>query len=179
MAVDNDDGFWVSSSEAARRLGCSRQAIQKRIARGTIPTMVNNRGERMVKAVAGAAPVSAAPVPVTTVQPTAPVPFQGPRQPLQGVLESVPMSVPIQVIEALQASHNAALAALRGQVERSESQHRETVALLVERIDAAECRAERLEQQLGQVLDALLSERRQPAGQVERVPWWRGWFKVR
>jgi hypothetical protein len=51
--------------------------------------------------------------------------------------------------------------------------------MMVERIDAAEIRAERVEQRLDQVLDALLSERRQQAGQGERVPWWRGWFKVR
>ena len=57
--------------------------------------------------------------------------------------------------------------------------HTENRWMMVERIDAAEIRAERVEQRLDQVLDALLSERRQQAGQGERVPWWRGWFKVR
>ena len=55
-------------------------------------------------------------------------------------------------------------------------------SLWLERVDAAEIRAERVEQRLDQVLDVLLSERRQPAGQAEpggeREPWWRRWFGV-
>ena len=57
-----------------------------------------------------------------------------------------------------------------------------TVGLLVERVDAAEIRAEaaedradRVEQRLGQILDVLLSERK-PSGEREREPWWRRWF---
>jgi hypothetical protein len=52
-------------------------------------------------------------------------------------------------------------------------------SLWLERIDAAEIRAERVEQRLDQVLDVLLNERRQPVSQVEtgeREPWWRRWF---
>ncbi len=72
-----------------------------------------------------------------------------------------------------QAHHNAAMGALQ-------ASHRESLAMMVERVDAAEIRAERVEQRLDQVLDVLLTERRQlTASQVEsgeREPWWRRWF---
>jgi hypothetical protein len=55
-------------------------------------------------------------------------------------------------------------------------------SLWLERVDAAEIRAERVEQRLDQVLDVLLSERRQPVasptGPGERAPWWRRWLGV-
>jgi hypothetical protein len=52
-------------------------------------------------------------------------------------------------------------------------------SLWLERIDAAEIRAERVEQRLDQVLDMLLTERRQPVAsqsEPERKAWWRRWF---
>jgi hypothetical protein len=122
--------------------------------------MVNNRGERMVKAVAGAAPVSSAPVPVTTTQTAAPVHRPERSQPLASASESVAERSHKAEIERLQASHSGALAALQ-------AQHRETLALMLERIDAAEIRAERVEQRIDQVLDTLLAECR---------PWWRRWL---
>jgi Skp family chaperone for outer membrane proteins len=215
MPTDDDDGFWVSVSEAARRLGCSRQAVQKRIGRGTIPTKVNNRGERLVKAVAGSAPVSSAPVPVTSEQPSAPVHLTEPLQALQDKPASIPVSVYREAVEALRHAHAAALQdqveQLRADMAKQAAQHRTDLesertrhdaqtarqlaeldalhqdtlqriaaqagierSLLLERIDAAEVRAERVEQRLDQVLDALLAERRQVA---ENRPWWRRWFR--
>jgi hypothetical protein len=47
-------------------------------------------------------------------------------------------------------------------------------SLWLERVDAAELRAERVEQRLDQVLDVLLTERRQPVPEPRR-PWWRFW----
>ena len=67
-----------------------------------------------------------------------------------------------------------------GTIERLLAQAAIERSLLVERVDAAEIRAERVEARLDQVLDVLLSERRQltasQAGNGEREPWWRRWF---
>ncbi len=49
---DDTDEEWGSIAEAARRLGCARQSVQKRIARGTIPTkrvLVGNREGVLVR----------------------------------------------------------------------------------------------------------------------------------
>jgi hypothetical protein len=51
-------------------------------------------------------------------------------------------------------------------------------SVMLERIDAAEIRAERVEQRLDQVLDALLSER-QSANRVISVSWWHRWLRGR
>jgi hypothetical protein len=60
--------------------------------------------------------------------------------------------------------------------------------LWLERVDAAEIRAERVEQRLDQLLEPLLQQRPAPAGRSEpppaapapaapaREPWWRRWF---
>jgi hypothetical protein len=66
-----------------------------------------------------------------------------------------------------------------GHVERLLAQASLERALWLERIDAAEIRAERVEQRLDQVLDQLLTQWRQPASRVEiseRAPWWRRVF---
>ena len=60
-----------------------------------------------------------------------------------------------------------------GHIERLLAQAGIERSLWLERVDAAEVRAERVEQRLDQVLDQLLADRRQ---QVERAPWWRRWF---
>ena len=53
-------------------------------------------------------------------------------------------------------------------------------SLWLERVDAAELRAERVEQRLDQVLNHLLADRHQPpANKVEltdQLPWWQRWF---
>jgi len=56
--------------------------------------------------------------------------------------------------------------------------HREQVALLIERVDAAECRAEaaearadRVEQRLDQILQHLLDRT------IQKQPWWRLWWR--
>ena len=53
-------------------------------------------------------------------------------------------------------------------------------SLWLERIDAAEIRAEQVEQRLDQVLDMLLTERRRTVvpevSHMDREPWWRRWF---
>ena len=147
MMPEDDGGYWVSVSEAARRLGCSRQAIQKRITRGTIPTRVNNRGERLVQAVAGAAPVSSAPVTVTTRQPAAPV-RTSPEVDRSGL------------ISLADVRH-----LLGEQAERLERAHRDALALVQEHADASAVRAERAER----LLFRMMAER-------ARRPWWLRWL---
>jgi hypothetical protein len=132
--------------------------------------MVSNRGERLVKAVAGAAPVSSAPAPVTTRTGAGePAPQEAAQEPL-GMVSLADVRA---MLGEQQAHHNAAMGALQ-------ASHREAMAMMVERVDAAEIRAERVEQRLDQVLDVLLTERRQPMASVdepaEHEPWWRRWF---
>ena len=62
-----------------------------------------------------------------------------------------------------------------GHVERLMAQAAAERSLWLERVDAAELRAERVEQRLDHVLDVLLSERRQLAPEPRR-PWWRRWL---
>ena len=52
----------------------------------------------------------------------------------------------------------------KAELERLVASHRETVQLLIERVDAAELRAERMEELLREVLAH------------QRRPWWRRWF---
>jgi hypothetical protein len=59
-------------------------------------------------------------------------------------------------------------------LDRLERQHMAERSLLIERVDAAEVRAELVEQRLNQVLDVLLQQRTVPA-----EPWWRRWFGAR
>lgn len=100
------------------------------------------------------------------------------------------MSVHREVVEALQgaareaaAQHHADIAradeqAVRALAER-DSMHLDAIgrmqaqaalerSLWLERVDAAELRAERVEQRLDQVLDVLLDR--------QRRPWWSRWF---
>ena len=46
MPDDTGDAQWGSIAEAARRLGRSRQAVQRRVARGTIETKRERVGNR-------------------------------------------------------------------------------------------------------------------------------------
>jgi hypothetical protein len=150
----DDNAEWVTVSEAARRLGVSRQAIRGRITRGTIPSQTDNHGHPLVKAIP--------PLPVTmcdaregkvtpsTIPPPAIAELTGP-----GSLDEVRQMLGEQS-ERMERQHAAALAAL----ERS---HTLTVQLLVERIDAAELRAEQTQEQLAELVDRMSR------------PWWTKW----
>ena len=92
------------------------------------------------------------------------------------------MSASLQVQAPSERAGLVSLADVRAmlgeQSDRMERQHREAIAMMVERVDSAEiraenaeARAERVEQRLDRVLDVLLSERK-PSGE----PWWRRWF---
>ena len=88
----------------------------------------------------------------------------------QGVPTSVPTTevvIPVQVHVATLADrdhlHTQMVAALQAAAKEATALHRESMAMMVERVDAAEIRAERVEQRLDQILDQLLEQRR---------PWW-------
>jgi type I site-specific restriction endonuclease len=97
--------------------------------------------------------------------------------------------VPIEMVRELQSRHREEVEHLRADIARHNAQaarqlaerdalHRDTLerlaaqaaierSVMLERVDAAEIRAERVEQRLDQVLDTLLAVRRS---------WWARWF---
>jgi len=155
MAQD-EDGQWLSVSAASRRLGMSRQALQQRIRRGTIDCRRNNRGDPQVfvSNASALACVATSEAGVATLaaglQQAAPEPVG------QLSLNDVRQLLGEQS-ERMERQHAAALATL-------ERAHRESTQLLVERVDAAEVRAEAISEQLGDLLDRLSR------------PWWSRWF---
>ena len=161
MAMDDEGGFWVSASEAARILGCTRQAIQKRIVRGTIETTVNNRGERLVRAVAGAAPVTRKLTPVTERHPATPVRVDKNTPKSHRVHQDAPGLASLSEVRALlgeqHEAHRAAIDALA-------RQHRDAMDMMRERTDAAELRAEGLAEKLDDLMDRMTR------------PWWSRWL---
>ena len=129
---------WLSIPEAARRLGVTPQAIRKRLKRGTLQSRRNNRGQEIVQ-VPGVA--------------ECPAGVANPQEPIQELsqphgsqpsglvsLDDVRMLLGEQA-ERFERQHVAAMAALQ-------EAHREAIGLLVERVDAAECRAEALMDQI-------------------------------
>jgi len=169
MIAGDDNGEWLSVTAAARKLGLSRQAIQNRIKRNSIAHRRDNMGN-----------------PIVRVAATSP-------QPVSGAIAVHVAATPVAPPEAPKADGTDLVAELRLMLEKQESArernrreqvavleaaegrrladladrdrlHRATVSLLIERVDAAECRAERVEERLDQILDQLLEQRR---------PWWR------
>jgi len=166
-----DDGTWVTVSEAARRLGITRAAVRKRIARGTVVFMSDNHGRPLVR-VTGTVHTGTVPTVHTgTVRSDSAVPDGtartvpcGTTHKVPGAGDAVPM-VPATMIADAIARADAESA--RRLAER-DAQHREAMAMMMERVDAAELRAERVEQRLDQVLDRLLER--------QDRPWWSRWF---
>ena len=174
MVTHHDDGEWMTIAAAARRLGVSRQAIQKRINRGKIENRRDNMGNPMVR-VAAPPPqqVPGAPHRTGAATEVAAGTHQEPSKAPQEAPGMVPLSALQEAISALQASHNQALAALQQAMADREQQHQQStrdmserhqrhlehvtrqhqtsMALLVERIDRAEV-----------LIDKLLDR-----------PWWR------
>lgn len=155
MAQD-DDGQWLSVSAAARRLGISRQALQQRIRRGSVDCRRNNRGDPQIF-VSNASALACVATPeadgasvAASMQQAAPEPAG--QLSLNDVRELLG-----EQSERMERQHAAALATL-------ERAHRESTQLLVERVDAAEVRAEVVSEQLSALLDRLSR------------PWWSRWF---
>lgn len=144
------EGEWLSVSAAARCLGLSRQALQQRIRRKTIVFRHDNTGSPQVY-------VSGASRKTERATPESAVASMAASLP-QGLLSLDDMRHLLgEQSDRLERQHAVTLAAL----ERS---HRESVELLVERVDAAEVRAETMAGQLGDLLDRLSR------------PWWTQWF---
>lgn len=142
-----EEAEWVTVSEAARRLGVSRQAIRGKIVRGTIPYQMDNHGHPLVKAIP---PLPGTPrngmerkAPPSTLPPTTPEPAWAPS------LDDVRRLLGEQA-GRLERQHNAAITALQ-------AAHREAMSMLVERVDTAECRLESLLEHMTR-------------------PWWVRWF---
>jgi len=189
------DSEWVTVTLAAKRLGITRTAVYNRIKRGTLQTQTDNHGHQLVSIVDTVARDTLRHVTRDTVTvgliPEVPTEL---RQPTQDASEVVPLSLHRETVAALQATakeaeerHRADMAQERdqmarqlaerdslhlGAIERLQAQAALERALWLERVDAAELRAERVEQRLDQVLDHLLQ--RQP----EREPWWKRWFGI-
>jgi hypothetical protein len=183
-----DDGTsWVTVSEASRRLGVTRAAIRKRIARGALEAHTDNRGNPLVRlpGTKSEVPSGTGPkVPDGTILPVPSVP-PGTSASVPGVsVLMVPASMLAEAIAQERAETARQLAARDSlhldTLGRLQAQAAAERSLWLERIDAAELRSERLEQRLDQVLDQLLADRRQPVAlqvsQGERAPWWRRWF---
>jgi ribosomal protein L20 len=86
-----------------------------------------------------------------------------------------------EAIDRLQESYREALAAVEranlAAMERFERQHREALALMVERIDAAELRAEVANRMLNDLVTRIMAA---PIGGATPAPaarpWWARWF---
>ena len=151
--VDSD---WLTVTAAARRLGITRTAVYNRIKRGSLSVQVDNHGHQLVNVGVTVTRDTLRNVTRDTV--STPLNQERPAEPpgkALGGTELIPVSVLHETVKALQASH------------------REALALMVERVDAAELRAERVEQRLDQVLDHLIQQ--QSAGGRERPASWLRW----
>ena len=171
------DQDWLTVSAAARRMGISRQAIQQKIRKNQVDHHHDNRGNPLVRIPAGVQEGVQAIPPVIPASACA-------SQLAGGKIPSPPppAAAAISVSEALamiaaERAHGAAETAR--QCAELKAAHREHItgitaqgalerALWLERIDAAEIRAERVEERLDQILDQLLADRR-------HKPWWRIW----
>ena len=155
------DFEWVTITGAVRILGISEDTIRRRIKAGSMQHRFDNRGRINVL-----------------------VPTQSHTQPPQDHTQEEPKTAQHLTQELTQdhtqeaqphtqglvslddvrrllgeitSQHETAIAAIR-------AGHEAAVGLLVERIDAAEVRAERAEEKISAMLDRLM------------LPWWRRWF---
>ena len=137
--------------DAAKRIGVSEKAIRSRLIRRTLRSKKSNDGHVHVliqnasSALRDASPRNAPEIhrSISGADHTEALPLR----------DSVPRELHKEIVDGLKQA-----------LANRDRQHRETVAMLVERVDAAEIRAERVEMRMDQVLDALLEQRR---------PWWR------
>jgi|GEM_PF-5833751 len=185
----------LTIQQAAQRLGVSVDTVRRRLHSGALRGQRDNTGQWRVALASGDVEMPMHEVPSAVHrQPMQEAPEA--RQSPQDNPEAVPLALHQETIEAIQRTSSAALAAIQEQVEhlRSDITHERAQAarqlaerdalhldaigrmqaqtaversLWLERVDAAELRAERVEQRLDQVLDVLLTE---------RWPWWERWF---
>ena len=179
MSADDNTDQWLSVAAAARHMGLSRQAIQNRIKRGRIEHRLDNRGNPIVRVaattadsvsgatgfVSGATGATAQTTRKSVLLPVAPDTFVSVAGDIAATEPAVlppvspgmmPVSAHLAELERLQQAHSVTVGVLR-----------ESISMATERADAAECRAERTEERLGEILSELLDQRR---------PWWSRWL---
>ena len=172
-----DDPPWLTIPDAARKLGVTQQAIRNRIKRSTLVTSRNNRNQIVVQ-LPNIEQTVCNPTDLGTVcQPFVPASDGTAAVSLPTALAMVADAVAAERAHA--ASETARQLAERdalhsGLVNWMAAQAALERGLMLERIDAAECRAERVEQRLDQVLDRLLE--RQPEGATFWRTFWGRWF---
>lgn len=127
MVAHQEDGEWLSVAGAARKVGVSRQAIQKRIARGRIENRRDNMGNPQVWVAAPPATAVPGAPPRTIVAPVAPTTEAHSEPPPEGrpSIAGSADSVPVSLVNLLLVSHSEAL-------ERQERRHQADAARLRE-----------------------------------------------
>jgi len=162
---------WLTYQEAAKCLGLSVNAVKLRVSRGKLLASRGNDGHPRVLLPVSAQVSKVSIVSTDTIprHDTTPTPLT--PEPM------MPVSKALALVEAQQARADAQAArhlaerdALHlGHVDRLLAQAGMERQLWLERVDAAELRAERVEQRLDQIIDHLL-QRSEPASS------WRGWL---
>ena len=174
MQGDSMPDEWCSISEAARRLACSRAAVQQRVARGTLQSRTDNRGnpfvfvpaamaaEAQTRRAARAAAVLNSASPDIIADAVAPEAADVTLQAHSTDLTAKLVQSYQEQVRGLQAVIEAAEQRHKAEVDRLHTTYRTQVdqltGIMQERIDAAEVRAERSEslaiQALTQAADA-------------------------
>ncbi len=160
---------WLTYGEAAKRLGLSVNAVKLRVSRGKLLASRGNDGHPRVllRVSDGVSKVSAVSTDTIPRHDTTPTPLT------PGAM--IPVEQALAMLESERTRQEAQTAR---RLAEAQAQHQDTLvrilaqsaserALLVERVDAAECRAERVEEKLDQVLERLLDQHQ---------PWWSRWF---
>lgn len=134
-------------------MGLSRQALQQRVRRKTVESRHDNTGSPQVF-VSGASRETSHATPEPDVAPVA-----------AGLQQAVPVAAGLVSLADVRIM-------LGEQREALQAAHRDAMAMMTERVDSAECRAEAaearaavIEDKLHQILDHLL----------KRPPWWAVW----
>ena len=144
-----DDGLWLHINEAARRLGVTPQAIRGRVNRGTVQSRRSNSGSLLVL-MSGTPPQESATAPIETLHSN--FNSNSNSEPQTGRVDADRAD---QLLKQLISSY-------KDQIAASERRRESECAILQERVDAAEIRAERAEKL---ALDALT----QAADTAERI----------
>ena len=195
MGVPVGSGRWLTLADAAAMLNTTSEAVRKRAKRQSLQSSRDNRGRLLVWVDDGVdwvdtggseVPDSGVPVQSGHGVPAVHLPSDDLVYELRQRMEDRDRQVE-QLRTDLSQQQARADAQTARQLAERDCLHRDQIERLIaqaaaerglwlERVDAAELRAERVEQRLDQVLDQLL---RQPApGRAEQAPWWRRWFGV-
>ncbi len=177
---------WVTVSEAARRLGISRTAVRKRISRCTLASMTDNHGRPLVQVggtdhgtVRDGTPLELEPM----VDRQVPVVPPGPGTtmvPASALLEQAQQHR--RDLADQQCHHEAEMARRLAEAHAMHREHLDRClalaaserALLLERIDGAECRAEQATTALNDLVERVLAMLPPP----QPVSIWERWFGV-